>query len=49
MASPVKVLKEFFGLKPDQTLKDFAAELKELTSEDKEQLVQGIENETYDY
>ena len=26
---------EFFGKKPEQTLKDFAAELRELTMEDK--------------
>lgn len=49
MASPVKVLKDFFGVKPGDSLKDFAAELKELTDEDKAQLVAGIEDETFDY
>lgn len=49
MASDVKILKDYFGTKDDQTLKDFAAELRELTDEDKAQLVAGIQDETFDY
>ncbi len=31
--------KKFFGIKSGQTLKDFAAEIRELTDKDKEDLV----------
>ncbi len=44
-----KTLKDFFGLRPGEGLKDFAAELKALTPEDKEQLVLGIRDESYNY
>lgn len=43
------VLKEFFGLKKDQDLRGFLAELKELSMEEKEQLAEGINNGTYTY
>ena len=49
MASAASVLKKFFGLKDGQTLSDFAGELKQLTDEDKEQLVQGITDESFSY
>lgn len=47
--SDVKILKDYFGVREGQKLKDFADELKELTDEDKAQLVAGIQDETYDY
>lgn len=46
---PVVVLKEFFGLKEDQDLRGFLAELKELSTEEKEQLAEGINNGTFTY
>ncbi len=33
------ILKKFFGLKPGQKLQEFAAEIRTLTPEDKEELV----------
>lgn len=45
----VKVLKEYFGLKEGQKLTDFAAELKELTDEEKVQLTEGIEDGSLTY
>lgn len=33
-----KACKEYFGMKPGQTLSDFLAELKELTEKDREEL-----------
>ena len=37
--TPVQVLREYFGMKPGQSLADFAKELKELTPEDRNELV----------
>lgn len=34
--------KAFFGLKPDQSLRDFLAETQELTSEDKQEIAEGL-------
>ncbi len=45
----VKVLKDYFGLKPGQGLKGFAEELRELTPEDRQQLANGIQDESYNY
>lgn len=36
----VVILKNYFGLKPGQGLKDFAAEVKELSVEDKRELTE---------
>jgi hypothetical protein len=36
--SPVVILKKFFGLLPDQTLKDFNEELKSLSPSEKQEL-----------
>ncbi len=44
-----KVLKDYFGLKEGKTIRDFAEELKALTTEDKEQLSSGILDETFTY
>ena len=44
-----KVLKDYFGLREGETIRDFAAELKALTPEDKEQLASGIRDETFTY
>ena len=49
MTTYAKTLKDFFGVKKGETLRDFALELKNLTVEDKEQLAAGIEDETFDY
>jgi hypothetical protein len=38
MATPLKVLKDFFGYLPGQDLKGFAAELKTLSNEEKAEL-----------
>jgi hypothetical protein len=45
----VKALKDFFGYRPNEGLREFAAEVKALTDEDFEQLRQGIEDETLTY
>lgn len=42
-------IKKYFDLKPDQKMQDFLAEYKELTDEDKRQLVDGIENGALTY
>lgn len=39
----LSTLKTFFGLGKDQTLRDFANELKQLTSEEKAEMVSQIE------
>ena len=36
----ITAMKKFFGLKPGQSLKDFSAEVKELTAEDKRELAE---------
>lgn len=38
--SGVMILKEFFGYKPGQTLKDFNEELKALSPEEKQALIE---------
>jgi hypothetical protein len=47
--SGARVLKQFFGLKPEQKISDFVVELKALTPEEKSQLCEGIENGTLTY
>ncbi len=47
--SAAKVLKEFFGVREGQGLREFAGELKALSPEDKAQLVDGILDESYNY
>lgn len=37
--SPMMILKDFFGYKPGQSLQEFAAEIKELSAEEKATLV----------
>jgi len=44
-----KILKEYFGMRPGTKLADFAAELKELSDEEKEQLAEGISNGSLNY
>ncbi len=46
---PVVVLKDFFGLKTNQSLKGFSKELKTLTDTDRDQLTTGIRNESFTY
>jgi len=48
MSSFVVCLKKHFGLKPHQTLKEFVAEVKQLTSEDREELTEMLEKEGYE-
>ena len=36
--TPVLIIREFFGYKPGQTLKEFTDEVKALTAEDKQEL-----------
>lgn len=45
----VSELNKYFGRKPGQSLTDFGAELKELTLNDKVQLVGGIVDGTFNY
>ena len=46
---PTVILKNYFGLKKDEDLRGFLAELKELSTEEKEQLSEGIKNGTFTY
>lgn len=48
-ASPLKTLRNFFGKKEGQTLSDMAEEFKALTPEEKQQLADGINNESLTY
>lgn len=43
--SEVQVLKEYFGMKPEQKLQDFMAECKQLTPEAKTELAEGAAKE----
>lgn len=43
------VLKQFFGFKQGEGLKEFAAEVKQLTDQDYVDLVTGIENGSLTY
>lgn len=45
----VSELNKYFGRKPGQSLTDFGAELKDLTLNDKVQLVGGIVDGTFNY
>jgi hypothetical protein len=45
----IKVLKDFFGYKPKEGLREFAAEAKALSDEDFEQLKRGIEDGSLNY
>lgn len=40
---------KFFGKQPGQSLSDFAAEWKTLTEDDKDQLIAGITDGTFNY
>ena len=42
-------LKKYFGFKEGDTLKEFLVELKELSTEEKQQLAEGILNGTLTY
>ena len=42
---PTGILKKYFELKPGQTLSDFAAELKALSPEAKQELAEGAARE----
>jgi hypothetical protein len=41
MKSKIGIIKEFFGLRPDTTTKDFMTEIKGLSPEDRLDLAQG--------
>jgi hypothetical protein len=45
----VKALKDFFGTRPGEGIKEFSDELKKLSHEEKLQLSEGIENGTLNY
>lgn len=45
----VKALRSYFGQKEGQTLTQFAAELKELSDTEKQQLADGIRDESLTY
>lgn len=47
--SATVVISKFFGKKDGQSLGELAAEIKELSDEDKAQLKAGIEDGTYSY
>lgn len=44
-----KLFKEFFGYRDGDRLQDFAQELKQLTDEEKAQIVRGIEDGSMTY
>lgn len=44
-----KTFQDYFGKKPGQDLMAFAAEINELSDEEKNQLADGIENGSFDY
>jgi hypothetical protein len=44
-----KVIKEYFGKLPGQTLQDFLGEFKQLSDADKQQLGDGIRNGSLTY
>jgi hypothetical protein len=48
-AATIKAIKEFFGLRPGDTLKSFTAEWASLSDQDKEQIREGIGNGTLTY
>lgn len=45
----IKTIKDFFGFRPGDGLKDFADEVKALSEDEKRQLVDGINDETFNY
>jgi hypothetical protein len=45
----MKTVKDYFGIKPGTTLKDFTNEWSALTDEDKAQIKDGLSNETLTY
>jgi hypothetical protein len=45
----IKTIKDYFGFREGDSMKDFAAEMKGLSQEDKEQLCEGIENGSLTY
>jgi len=47
--STIKTLRDFFGKKEGQTLSDMANEFKELSTEEKQQLADGINNGSLNY
>lgn len=48
-AGSVTAIKKYFGLLPGQSLVDFKNEWGKLTEQDKEQLTEGIKNESLNY
>jgi hypothetical protein len=48
-AATMKTVKDFFGMLPGQTLKDFTAEWSALTDADKEQIKSGLGDGTLTY
>ena len=46
-SGPISAAKDFFGLKPGQELKDFAAEWKELSESSKVEITQGLKKLGY--
>jgi hypothetical protein len=45
----MKTVKDYFGMKPGQTLKDFTAEWSALTDADKAQIKEGLGNGSLTY
>ena len=45
----IKAIKEFFGMRPGDTLKSFTEEWKSLSDEDKAQIKQGLSDGTFTY
>ena len=48
MASFIICLKKFMGLKPHQTLKEFVAEVKQLSPKDREELTEMLKKVGYE-
>jgi hypothetical protein len=48
-AATIKVVMDYFGRKPGQTLKDWTEEWKALSEESREQIKEGIGNGTLSY
>ena len=47
--SDLKVIRDFFGFRRGDKLRDFGKEYQALTAEDKTQLAEGIRNKTFTY
>lgn len=48
-STPLKTIMDFFGLKSNQKMTEFANEYKALSDKDKLQLVEGIESGLFNY